>query len=284
MTDTSVARRAISALLERHPELLPLDSALAGAASLLVGAFETGHKVLVCGNGGSAADADHIVGELMKGFTSRRPVTGAVPRGLAAADSELGPRLADSLQMGLSAIALTQHAALISAFANDVDPEMVYAQQVLGYGVPGDILWGITTSGNAKNVNYAAVAARARGTRGRRHDRPDRRLTGLSLRHLPASARDRDVEGTGTPSAHLSRALPRSRVHPLPVNRHSRTSREGSPPRPLTMADIASEAGVSKATVSRVLSNPEIVNAETRRIVLDIMNKHEYVPNALARG
>jgi D-sedoheptulose 7-phosphate isomerase len=149
--------------LERHPELLPLDSALAGAASLLVGAFETGHKVLVCGNGGSAADADHIVGELMKGFTNRRPLTGVVRARLAAADSELGPRLADSLQIGLSAIALTQHAALISAFANDVDPEMVYAQQVLGYGVPGDILWGITTSGNAKNVNYAAVAARALG-------------------------------------------------------------------------------------------------------------------------
>ena len=68
------------------------------------------------------------------------------------------------------------------------------------------------------------------------------------------------------------------------MNRRSRMSREGSPPRPLTMADIASEAGVSKATVSRVLSNPEIVNAETRRIVLDIMSKHEYVPNALARG
>jgi D-sedoheptulose 7-phosphate isomerase len=163
MPDKGGTERAMGTLMERHPELMHMASKLNEAAALLAGAFETGHKVLVCGNGGSAADADHIVGELMKGFAKRRPVAEAARAGLLAADPELGPRLADSLQTGLPAIALAQHAALLSAFANDVDPAMVYAQQVLGYGLPGDILWGISTSGNAENVNYAAVAARALG-------------------------------------------------------------------------------------------------------------------------
>jgi D-sedoheptulose 7-phosphate isomerase len=163
MKDRDGIGQVLNMLLERHPELGPLGPKLSEAAVLLVETFETGHKVLTCGNGGSAADADHIVGELMKGFTKRRPVAETLRSSLIEADPELGARLAGSLQCGLPAIALTQHAALISAFANDVEADMVYAQQVLGYGNPGDLLWGISTSGNARNVNYAAITARALG-------------------------------------------------------------------------------------------------------------------------
>jgi D-sedoheptulose 7-phosphate isomerase len=150
-------------LLARHPALAPLGGDLAGACGLLIGAFEAGRKLLVCGNGGSAADADHIVGELMKGFVLRRPVGPELRDKFITQDAAIGARLAGSLQLGLPSIALTQASALASAFANDVDPSLVYAQQVLGHGVAGDVFWGISTSGNSKNVVQAAVAARALG-------------------------------------------------------------------------------------------------------------------------
>jgi len=153
----------VAELLVRYPSLAPIEGDISRACSLLIAAFRGGKKLLVCGNGGSAADADHIVGELMKGFVSRRPLPQSLRDRLAAVDAEMGGRLALSLQVGLPAIALTQHAALSSAFANDVDPLLIYAQQVLGYGVEGDIFLGISTSGNARNVLHAAVVARALG-------------------------------------------------------------------------------------------------------------------------
>jgi D-sedoheptulose 7-phosphate isomerase len=150
-------------LLGRRPALAPLGEDLSKACGLLIGAFEAGRKLLVCGNGGSAADADHIVGELMKGFVLRRPVGSDLRDKFIATDPVIGARLAGSLQLGLPSIALAQAAALVSAFANDVDPSLVYAQQVLGHGVAGDVFWGISTSGNSKNVVQAAVAAKALG-------------------------------------------------------------------------------------------------------------------------
>jgi D-sedoheptulose 7-phosphate isomerase len=163
MKDEEETAARVDALIVRHPALEPLGAEIQRACALLIAAFKAGNKLLVCGNGGSAADADHIVGELMKSFVAPRPLAPALREKLLAADPELGARLAQSLQVGLPAIALTGHAALSSAFGNDVDPALTYAQQLLGYGAPGDIFWGISTSGNAKNVLYAAVAARALG-------------------------------------------------------------------------------------------------------------------------
>jgi len=163
MHEEKAVKSTLESLSSRVPRLAPLEADIGRACDILISAFRDGRKLLVCGNGGSAADADHIVGELMKGFISRRPLSPDIKAALAAADPELGPRMAESLQLALPAIALTQHAALITAFSNDVDPAMIFAQQVLGYGRPGDVLWAISTSGNSKNVVYAAAAARALG-------------------------------------------------------------------------------------------------------------------------
>jgi len=142
-------------LFERYPSLTPLKDKVANAFKILLRTWRSGGKLLVCGNGGSAADADHIVGELMKGFYLKRPL----PRELAGKLGGLG----ECLQAALPAIALTQHMALSSAFLNDVDPQMVFAQQVLGYGKAGDTILCISTSGNSVNVVNAARLARALG-------------------------------------------------------------------------------------------------------------------------
>ncbi len=125
------------------------------AVPLLVSCFKSGGKLLLCGNGGSSADCAHIVGELAKGFRKKRPLPGDLQAAIGT----------DRLQMGLPAIDLTANAALISAVNNDLGGEYVYAQQVMAYGRPGDVLMGISTSGNAKNVALAVKAARALGLR-----------------------------------------------------------------------------------------------------------------------
>jgi phosphoheptose isomerase len=123
--------------------------------------FTAGHKVLTCGNGGSAADSEHIVGELMKAFRLPRPLT---PKQTEALKAEFGPDEAISqLQQALPAISLVSQTSLITAFANDVSADMVFAQQVLGYGQTGDVLIAISTSGRSKNVVNAAKTARAFG-------------------------------------------------------------------------------------------------------------------------
>jgi len=147
----------------RHVELLPLRGQLIAAAQLLRDTFAAGGKLLLCGNGGSCADCDHIAGELLKGFLRRRPTDAALRGAMEAEFGAEGADIAAKLQQGLPAISLTSHAAAISAFANDVDPQLVYAQQVLAYGRPGDLLLGISTSGNAKNVAAAVMTARALG-------------------------------------------------------------------------------------------------------------------------
>lgn len=150
-------------LMDRYPQLKTVREPILEAYEILKECFQSGHKLLVAGNGGSAADSEHIVGELMKGFVKRRAVPEAMAKELEAADPEAGKELAAKLQGGLPAIALTGHPGLSTAFLNDVDGAMVYAQQVYGYGEEGDVLLGISTSGNAANVYYAVVTAKAKG-------------------------------------------------------------------------------------------------------------------------
>lgn len=153
----------IEELTDRYPALTPVKESVQEAYEILKECFASGHKLLVAGNGGSGADSEHIVGELMKGFVKRRQVPEDMARRMEEVDSQAGKELAEKLQGGLPAIALTGHPGLSTAFLNDVDGLMVYAQQVYGYGQEGDVFLGISTSGNAANIHYALVAARAKG-------------------------------------------------------------------------------------------------------------------------
>lgn len=165
MFDTRWIDYCMDSLIDRYPTLSSVRGNISTSARILIEAYQAEGKLLVCGNGGSAADADHIVGELMKGFVMPRPVSREFRERLAEVEPEIGERIADALQSALPAIALTQHNALVTAFSNDVDPSMIFAQQVAGYGVAGDVYLGITTSGNSRNVIYGAITARARGLR-----------------------------------------------------------------------------------------------------------------------
>ncbi len=140
----------IQALIQDYPQLAPAQSSIEAAVAALIECYQKGGKVLVCGNGGSAADSEHIVGELMKGFLSKRKIQ----------DEGLPKELVENLQGALPAIALTGSPALSTAFSNDVNPYFIFAQQVYGLGKEGDVLIGISTSGNAKNVSYAVQVAK----------------------------------------------------------------------------------------------------------------------------
>ena len=153
----------IQILIERYPKLEVCREDIKKAYRLLETAYQNGRKLLVCGNGGSASDSEHIVGELMKEFKLKRKVFRSQAAALKEIDPELGQVLADNLQGALPAISLTAHSSLQTAFMNDVVPELVFAQQVNGYGNAGDVFLGITTSGNSQNVLYAAVNAKAKG-------------------------------------------------------------------------------------------------------------------------
>ena len=150
----------LNTLLNRHPELADLQNSITQAAEIMINCHKSGGKILVCGNGGSAADSEHIVGELMKGFLLKREI----PESDRQALIEIGAEdLCDVLQQGIQAIALTGSIALSTAVLNDNDPYMAFAQQVYAYGKPGDVLIGISTSGNARNVLNAAKVAKAFG-------------------------------------------------------------------------------------------------------------------------
>ena len=153
----------IGELIERYPKLIVCREDIVKAYELLEKAYSSGRKLLVSGNGGSASDSEHIVGELMKEFKLKRKVYSQQADALKHIDPELGQTLADNLQGALPAISLTGHSSLTTAFMNDAMPELVFAQQVNGYGKPGDVFLGISTSGNSKNVLYAAVNAKAKG-------------------------------------------------------------------------------------------------------------------------
>lgn len=150
-------------LIERYPILKCNRQDIYNAYNMLVDCFSKGNKLLIAGNGGSAADAEHIVGELMKGFLKRRSLNDIECAKMTAVDNEMGSVLANNLQGALPALALSTNIGLNTAFLNDVDGLLVFAQGVYGYGNPGDIFLGISTSGNSANVNYAAIAAKAKG-------------------------------------------------------------------------------------------------------------------------
>ena len=153
----------IANLLERYPTLSEIEGSIRGAADMLIGAFAHGCKLLICGNGGSAADSAHIAGELCKGFLLRRELTSEERNMMRSACPQLDDGLLDSLQQGLPAIALTDAAPVVTATANDCSPSNIFAQQVMALGNIGDILLARSTSGNAENVYNAALVARARG-------------------------------------------------------------------------------------------------------------------------
>ena len=150
-------------LIERYPKLTVCKEDIKKAYELLEAAYCNGRKLLVCGNGGSASDSEHIVGELMKEFKLKRKVYGDQATALKVIDSELGQVLADNLQGALPAICLTGHSSLTTAFMNDANADIIFAQQVNGYGKKNDVFLGISTSGNSKNVCYAAITAKAKG-------------------------------------------------------------------------------------------------------------------------
>lgn len=153
----------ILTLLERYPLLNVCKDAIAQAYLLMEQSYLTQHKLLVAGNGGSAADSEHIVGELMKGFKLPRPVGSDFAKACQTIDMEMGTTIAQHLQGTLPAIALTGHPGLSTAFMNDCVPELVFAQQMLGFGNNGDTFLAISTSGNSKNIIYAAIVAKAKG-------------------------------------------------------------------------------------------------------------------------
>lgn len=153
----------IEKLLQHHPKLECVTDKLIQACDLLENSFRSGGKLMLCGNGGSACDAEHIAGELMKSFVLERKVSEEQKAALAAAGDD--GILAEKLQNALPCIVLNGLPGLSSAYNNDVDGSLVYAQQAWGYTVPGDVFIGITTSGSSKNVVKAAIAAKAKGAK-----------------------------------------------------------------------------------------------------------------------
>lgn len=143
----------ITELLERYPNLIFCKADILRAKEALIRCYEKQGKLLLCGNGGSAADCDHIVGELMKGFLLKRRVD----------DKKIPENIRERLQGSLPAISLSSHTAFMSAFINDVEPSMVYAQMLYGYAQPNDVFIGMSTSGNSANVVNAAMLAKAIG-------------------------------------------------------------------------------------------------------------------------
>lgn len=150
-------------LLKRYPALSVCRNDIEKAVNLLEDTYNAGGTLMFCGNGGSCADCDHIVGELMKGFLSLRPADSDAKAMLIEKYGDDGKRIADKLQRGIPAVSLAAHAGVMTAFANDVDPELIYAQMVYAYARPNDLVMGISTSGNSKNVVAALKTASAIG-------------------------------------------------------------------------------------------------------------------------
>ncbi|MBW6535919.1 MAG: SIS domain-containing protein [Mariniphaga sp.] len=158
-----MVNQILQQLLKRYSKLNHLELAIAGAVGSIVECYRNGGKVLVCGNGGSSADAGHIVGELMKSFEAKRPLNSDIQQKLTSQFGERGSLLSEKLQQGLPAISLSEHTSLITAISNDLGGDFIFAQQVAGYGNPGDVLLALSTSGNAQNVLDALMVAKAKG-------------------------------------------------------------------------------------------------------------------------
>lgn len=155
----------IDLLIERYPVLDGIKESIIDAYLLMEQSYLNGGKLLIAGNGGSASDAEHIAGELMKSFKLERKVPDELKDKLIAVDSVRGEQLAKNLQQPLLVIPLVAHEALSTAYINDVDGYGVFAQQMLGFGKAGDVFLAISTSGNSKNVMNATVVARALGVK-----------------------------------------------------------------------------------------------------------------------
>jgi D-sedoheptulose 7-phosphate isomerase len=153
----------IESLVLRYPALKPCFADIIKSVRTIVASIRVGGKLLVCGNGGSAADADHIVGELMKGFIKKRSLDRKEIELFEKAFPGEGPAIASNLQKAIPAMALTGQISLSTAFANDVNPDYVFAQQVYGLGGKEDVLICLSTSGNSRNIIAAAKVARAKG-------------------------------------------------------------------------------------------------------------------------
>ncbi|WP_300865746.1 SIS domain-containing protein [uncultured Acetatifactor sp.] len=161
-SDTKLLRH-MDVLIQRSPALKSCQDELIQGYFMLENCYDHGHKLLIAGNGGSAADAEHMSGELMKSFKLKRPVKEEVKTALMQIDAVRGKYLVRNLETPLPAIPLVAHEAQVTAFMNDVDAAGVFAQQLFGYGAEGDVFLGISTSGNAENIMYAAVMAKALG-------------------------------------------------------------------------------------------------------------------------
>lgn len=153
----------IDELCIRYPVLSVCKNDIEKAAEALIESFENGGKLLVAGNGGSCADSDHISGELLKSFVKKRRPSAKLIDSIRKINPETGDYLADKLQGSLPVIALTNNTALMTASLNDVDGNVMFAQQVNGYGKEGDVFLGISTSGNSKDILYPTVVAKAKG-------------------------------------------------------------------------------------------------------------------------
>lgn len=162
-TLTCKLEKHLDFLMERYPQLAGIREDLTNAYLTLEECYENDGKLLIAGNGGSAADAEHIVGELMKGFRSPRRIHDSYKAALMLENKEWGEVLACNLQGALPAIALDGHPSLTTAYMNDCEPLLCFAQQLNGYGNAGDVFLGISTSGNSKNILYAATVAKAKG-------------------------------------------------------------------------------------------------------------------------
>lgn len=150
-------------LFFRYPNLDLIRKNIWDAYEMIRESYKNEGKLLVAGNGGSAADSEHIVGELMKSFVKPRKLTKDIAEKLKLVDKEMGDKLSEKLQGALPAIALVDHVALSTAYLNDVDPLLSFAQQINGYGKEGDVFLAISTSGNSKNILYACTIAKAKG-------------------------------------------------------------------------------------------------------------------------
>ena len=153
----------IDLLILRYPQLIVAKDCIVEAYQILEESYTNDGKLLVAGNGGSAADAEHIVGEVMKGFVNPRKLEAEYSDALITVNKELGRVLSENLQGALPAIALDGHLALTTAYLNDCEPLLCFAQQVNGYGRKSDVFLGISTSGNSRNILYAATVAKAKG-------------------------------------------------------------------------------------------------------------------------
>ncbi len=159
----SSPQEILADLLHRRPDLKSLGDAIWAAYAKTEAAYASGGKLLLCGNGGSASDAEHIAGELMKGFLKKRPIEESLRKRLAEVGGAQGEAIGSQLQQGMPAISLVSQTALATAVINDISGDMLFAQQVNALGQSGDVLWALSTSGNSRNVVAAAIVARARG-------------------------------------------------------------------------------------------------------------------------